>query len=747
MRLRQIALGSMATGLVGLAVMIATSQYFWAVIDQERSAIERLRGQRSDALRLGVAIDYATLLPDATRADSGIANQARSLAATLESNPDPQTAAAIGHLQEIARLGDSLRPSRGAAGSAAGMPPLTQASAMAAQMRIHHSRLLEALNDLIRLRHAKSDQTLSRLAWVVRFSVAMLAGMSLLALMLTYRRLSAPLARIQRGIQAISEGDLGARIALRGDDELGEVAGAIDDMAEHLARKEQDLRHSEQRFQGIAKATSDALWDWDLRDDSVWWSEGFLHQFGDFELASGPGSADWSERIHPEDRAAAVASLSEFFTRGGERWQHSYRFRRADGSFAHVLDRGVLITDPQGKSLRMVGGMTDLSQRLQLEEQLRQAQRMESIGQLTGGIAHDFNNLLTVIQGNAELLAERLTENSELQSLARMIDQASRRGADLTQRLLAFARKQALEPTAVDINELVLGMHDLLQRSLGTEVRIELALTEGLSPAMVDPAQLEGALLNLCINARDAMPEGGRLHLGTSEMQRQTGTVATDSELPPGRYVSLTVSDSGTGISPENLPRVFEPFYTTKARDKGTGLGLSMVYGFVRQSRGQIEIESEPGQGTTIRIHLPCVAEIESRPSSTPTPPPRPGHGQLILLVEDEDLVRSYAQAQLEMLGYRVLVACDGSQALEMLRQHPDIDLLFTDVVMPGMSGRELADAARELRPDLPVLWTSGYSDDALIHDGRLDPGVHLLRKPYRRGELARLIRATLGQT
>lgn len=746
MRLRQIAMGAMAIGLVGVSSVFATAQYFWTVMDADRSSIESLNNLRSEAVQFGPAIGHATLLPAATIDRSDIADHARRQAAALEAIGDPQAAVAIEHLRQIASIVDSLWPSTDTPDSASGASAGRPDAALVAQLRIHYSSLLEALNVLIQQRQSLSDQTFETLVWVVRSSLLLLSGMALLVLALTYRRLSAPLTRIRRGIQAISEGDLNSRIALPGDDELGEVARAIDQMAEQLASKEQELRHSEERFQGIAKATSDALWDWDLSDDSLWWSEGFMHQFGDLGHGACPQLSDWSDRVHPHDRAAAVASLNEFRARGGERWQHSYRFRRADGSYAQVLDRGVLITDSHGKPLRMVGGVTDLSERLQLEEQLRQAQRMDSIGQLTGGVAHDFNNLLTVIQGNAELLAERLIDQPELEALARMIDQASRRGADLTQRLLAFASKQVLEPVAVDINRLVEGMHDLLQRSLGSDVQIKLSLTYGICPAMVDPAQLEGALLNLCINARDAMPQGGRVCISTCEQEHHAQATGAEPDLPSGRYVTLTVADSGSGISPDLLPRVFEPFFTTKERGKGTGLGLSMVYGFVRQSRGQIKMESEPGQGTTIHIHLPCVADIPHRATGTPTPRPQSGRGQAILLVEDEEMVRSYAQAQLEALGYRVLAAADGVQALEILRQRADIDLLFTDVIMPGMGGRELVDAAHELRPELPVLWTSGYSNDALIHDGRLDPGVRLLRKPYRRGELANLIRAALGQ-
>jgi PAS domain S-box-containing protein len=389
----------------------------------------------------------------------------------------------------------------------------------------------------------------------------------------------------------------------------------------------------------------------------------------------------------------------------------------------------------------------DVSDRITLEEQLRQSQRLEAVGQLTGGVAHDFNNLLTVILGNAELIIEALDPISPLRPLAEMVSHAAQRGAELTQRLLAFARRQALEPKAVDVNQLMGNMDSLLRRTLGEQIQVEWVRGGGLWPALVDPSQLENALLNLCLNARDAMPQGGQLTLETANARLDQEYADQYVEVQPGQYVMVAVSDTGIGIPSDSLERVFEPFFTTKAKGKGTGLGLSMVYGFIKQSGGHIKVYSEPGEGTTVKMYIPRCLNPGQAANAVQQDHPDLG-SEVILLVEDDELVRRYGQDQLESLGYRVVTAENGPQALAILQQRADIDLLFTDVIMPGgMSGRDLADTAQQLRPGLKVLYTSGYTENAIVHQGRLDPGVQLLSKPYRRAELAQKIRAAIAQT
>ncbi len=337
---------------------------------------------------------------------------------------------------------------------------------------------------------------------------------------------------------------------------------------------------------------------------------------------------------------------------------------------------------------------------------------------------------------------EQLAGDSRLQPLAAMISSAAQRGAELTGRLLAFARKQPLAPEAVDINRLLAGMDNLLRRTLGGNIELETTRGAGLWPALVDPAQLESAVLNLCLNARDAMPDGGKLTVESANVFVNHDYAESHPGVTPGQYVMVAVSDTGTGIPREQLERVFEPFFSTKEKGKGTGLGLSMVYGFAKQSNGHVKIYSEPGEGSTVRLYLPRFSGEVGQESRTGTPAEVVGGVETVLLVEDDDMVKEYGESQLKSLGYQVLTAGNGAEALAIIRQREDIDLLFTDVVMPGgMSGRELADAAREIRR-----CSIGYTENAIVHHGRLDPGVQLLAKPYRRAELARRVRDVLDR-
>ncbi|MGF1626659.1 MAG: ATP-binding protein [Alphaproteobacteria bacterium] len=380
-----------------------------------------------------------------------------------------------------------------------------------------------------------------------------------------------------------------------------------------------------------------------------------------------------------------------------------------------------------------------------LNQRLRQSQKLEAVGQLTGGVAHDFNNLLTVILGNAETLADSLTDNQRLRTLAEVTAKAAERGAELISRLLAFSRRQPLDPQAIDVNQQIADFSRLLPRALGEHVEIEVTCAPGLWLAMIDPGQLENALLNLCINARDAMPTGGRLTIETANVDLDHAYARQQPDVEPGQYVMIAVSDTGAGMDATTIERAFEPFFTTKEVGKGSGLGLSMVYGFVKQSLGHVRIYSEVGQGTTVRLYLPRAdADADGEAKAADEPAASRGH-ERILLVEDDELVREYVAGQLDGLGYVVVPVGTGPEAIEALRKADDFDLLFTDVVMPGgMSGRQLADLARELRPALPVLFTSGYTETAIVHHGRLDPGIQLLQKPYRRQDLAAKVRSVL---
>jgi signal transduction histidine kinase/ActR/RegA family two-component response regulator len=382
------------------------------------------------------------------------------------------------------------------------------------------------------------------------------------------------------------------------------------------------------------------------------------------------------------------------------------------------------------------------------EEQLRQAQKMDAVGRLTGGLAHDFNNLLTIVLGSLELLQRRLTQGDARQH--RLLDNAiggAQRAAALTQRLLAFARRQPLDPKPLDANALVSGMAELLRQTLGEAVRLETVLAGGLWRTFADPNQLESALLNLAVNARDALPEsGGRLTIETANAHLDEAYAAARAEVAAGQYVLVAVTDNGAGMTPEVAARAFEPFFTTKEPGRGTGLGLSQVYGFVRQSGGHVAVYSEPGQGTTVKLYLPRHAGPPEGAADAPPTDLAPAAGPAtVLVVEDEAAVRAFTVEALRDLGYRVLDADGAATALNLLALHPEIDLLLTDVVMPDVNGRRLADAALLRRPDLPVLFMTGYTRNAIVHNGMLDPGTHLLTKPFTVAQLAAALRARLG--
>jgi signal transduction histidine kinase/CheY-like chemotaxis protein len=379
----------------------------------------------------------------------------------------------------------------------------------------------------------------------------------------------------------------------------------------------------------------------------------------------------------------------------------------------------------------------------ELNQKLSQSQKMEAMGQLTGGVAHDFNNLLTVILGNSEYLAEKLIANKELHRIADSIATAAERGSDLTRSLLAFARKQPLMPQDIDIGQKILGMEQLLRRTLGEHIECEFLLDSELWPSSVDPGQLASALLNLVLNARDAMPEGGRLVVEVRNISLDESDLDVNGEARPGDYVMVAVTDTGSGMNAEVAGRAFEPFFTTKEVGKGTGLGLSMVYGFAKQSGGSMQIRTAPGHGTAVKLFFPRLDALHVNAAPPLDQVTLPAGNETILVVEDDDMVRSYVEKELGELGYRVIVARNGREALEILRKPDEIQLLFTDVVMPGgMFGPELAKQALRLRPDLKILFTSGYSEQPVQPLDGMD--AKILNKPYRRNDLASMLRSVL---
>ncbi|SEE21059.1 ATP-binding protein [Bradyrhizobium erythrophlei] len=381
------------------------------------------------------------------------------------------------------------------------------------------------------------------------------------------------------------------------------------------------------------------------------------------------------------------------------------------------------------------------------ESKIRQAQKMEAVGQLTGGIAHDFNNILTVITGTIDILAEAVAHNRQLTEITSLIRDAAERGASLTRHLLAFARKQPLQPSDVDVNALMVNTIELLRPTIGDHVDIDFRPAPDLPRALVDSNQLVTAIINLALNARDAMPKGGRLRIETRTAELKPSDVRGHDGLAAGHYVAIALIDNGQGIAEADLAKVFEPFFTTKDVGKGTGLGLSMVYGFVKQSNGHIALDSEVGRGTRVMLYLPRAVVLSPAVLPERRQPEVRGAQEIVLVVEDDRLVRSYVLTQIESLGYTTRSANNGGEALAVLDSGTPIDLLFTDVIMPGaMNGRDLATEAQRRRPGLRVLFTSGYTDDAIDQDGKLEQGILFLAKPYSRAQLARMLRVALRE-
>ena len=455
----------------------------------------------------------------------------------------------------------------------------------------------------------------------------------------------------------------------------------------------------------------------------------------------------WSSHIHPEDRERVLREFRRLRETGALAIE--YRWRCADEQYRFFLDQAVLVRDDQGRPKEIFGTLLDVTERRRLEQQLVQAQKMDAIGKLTGGIAHDFNNMLTVVIGSLDRLRRMPRNDATAQKRIEMALEGAARCSDLTRQLLAFARRQPLEPRAVDLNGLVLGVADMVRRVLGEGIELNIDAGDGLWMAQTDPTQIESALLNLVVNGRDAMPDGGRLSVATRNVTVGAYDAAVVEGLAPGGYVMLSVADTGIGIPPEFHDRVFEPFFTTKAAGKGTGLGLSIIYGFVKQSGGHVRLDSAVGRGSTFSIYLPraeSTAVATQARAGDQGGVPRARDGEIVLAVEDDEAVRQIAVDALKELGYSVIEAPNGPAALELLSRSKRVDLLFTDFAMPGgLNGHELAMEARSRRPDIKILLTSAYTD-RLFADAATQAPMRFITKPYREGDLAQAIRGVLDE-
>ncbi len=541
------------------------------------------------------------------------------------------------------------------------------------------------------------------------------------------------------------------------------------DAEDRLRVSESLARENVQRVQlALAAGAIIGTWNWDLRTDRFTVDEGFARGFG-LDPAQGRERLSLEQiitSVHPEDRPGLIAAIDEVIARGGA-YAHQYRVRRADGRYYWIEANGRVDHSPEGIALSFPGVLIDVEDRrsieaerdrataalralndtlelrvaertaelIHAEEKLRQSQKMEAVGQLTGGLAHDFNNLLAGISGALDLMGMRIAQGrlNDIDKYMLAAQSAAKRAAALTHRLLAFSRRQTLDPRPLDVNLLVEGMTELIQRTVGPSILVETVSAPDLWPASVDASQLENAILNLCINSRDAMPDGGRIIIETAN-QWLDAEAALANDLPAGEYLSLTVTDTGTGMAPGVIAKAFDPFFTTKPIGEGTGLGLSMIYGFAKQSGGQVRISSELGKGTSMCIHLPRYHGEAGASTAAPAQSAAALTGSCgtILIVDDEPTVRLLLTDVLGDLGYTLIEAADSLTGLKLLQSDVGIDLLITDVGLPGgMNGRQMADAGREVRPGLKTLFITGYAESAALGNSSLGAGMQVLTKPF----------------
>jgi two-component system cell cycle sensor histidine kinase/response regulator CckA len=526
------------------------------------------------------------------------------------------------------------------------------------------------------------------------------------------------------------------------------LATQVDISSKGLARSE-DLRAAAQelarRFRNLVEDLNAIVWEMDVPTFQITFVSHEAERILGYPVQKWLIEKDfWMNHIHPEDRERIV-EFSRKAVAEGKDYNLQYRGLAANGRVVWLQDIVRLVRDASGVVRQLRGVMVDITEYKQLEEQFQQAQKMEAVGRLAGGVAHDFNNLLTVITGYAQLLSGRLGAVEPLSQYVDEIQKAGGRAAALTRRLLAFSRKQAIAPQVLDLNAAVANMEKILRRLIGEDIELETVQRPDLGMVKADPAQIEQVIMNLAVNSRDAMPQGGKLIIETANVELDGAYAGSHVAVSPGPYVMLAVSDTGVGMDAETRARIFEPFFTTKERGRGTGLGLATVYGIVKQSAGNIWVYSERGRGTTFKIYLPRAEEVvvAAHVFAAQATPPR--GSETILLVEDEDGVRSLVRRVLQESGYTVLEASRPNEALTTCQQYEGlIHLLFTDVVMPQMSGRELAEKLSSLRPETKTLYMSGYTDEAILHHGVLDPGMPFLQKPFTTEAIAHKVRQVL---
>ena len=505
----------------------------------------------------------------------------------------------------------------------------------------------------------------------------------------------------------------------------------------------EQARVSEERFRLLARATNDAIWDWNLETNETWRNEGFHTLFG-HPTADKPAIDDWSTRIHPEDYERIAEGIRGAIDGGRESWSDEYRYLRHDGSVAHVFDRGYIIRDANGKATRMIGGMTDLTERKKLEAQFLRAQRLESIGTLAGGIAHDLNNILSPILMSVGLLKTDET-SPERMNLLETIETSSRRGSDMVRQVLAFARGVEGKRISLNVRHLFRDVQKIMRETLPKNIDLQFAAPADVWTVHADVTQLHQVLMNLCVNARDAMPEGGSLKLEAANLVLDEVYTGMLGALSPGPHLVITATDTGTGMTRATQERIFEPFFTTKELGKGTGLGLSTVLSIVKSHGGAIDVQSEPGAGTTFKVFLPAQPASAAHTVTDAAPLPH-GNGEIILVVDDEDHIRALTHKTLARHGYKVLEARHGAEAVALYAQHRDIAVVLTDMAMPVMDGFATITALKAINPLVRVIASSGHSTkDA--HTRAVSAGVEtFITKPYSVDVLVRTMHEVLQQ-
>lgn len=529
------------------------------------------------------------------------------------------------------------------------------------------------------------------------------------------------------------------------------VQGAVQDVTdlararEEAERRSEELKKSKERLELISKVTSDFIWEWDIENDEWRRSDEHEHRLGISKDRPGSNFEETMSLIHHEDRDRVRKEILDAIRDGRASVRSEYRVLDRNGETRQLESRAAIVRDEEGKALRLVGGQSDVTEYRELDQRLYEAEKLDSIGQLTGGIAHDFNNLLTIIIGNADTLLDK-SPDEEIQKIARTTLDAAQRGASLIDSLLAFARRQPLREVPTDVNELILKSRTLFEKSVKSGVSITFDLCAEEPVARLDANRLQSSILNLVINSGHAVGESGEIEVSTRNVFPELGLGTAKPSRSAVRHLCISVSDNGVGMPAEVMEQAFEPFFTTRPAGVGSGLGLSSVYGFAKQSGGFAKITSNEGEGTVVSLFLPTVDSASKTSIGNGDKAFPEGGGERILVVEDNDLLRKNVKRQLEALGYTVVTAQTVAQAMDVLRSTEGIDLVFSDVVLPGEeNGRDLVLKVRHLHPNLPVVLTSGYSDPLLFQSGELAEDIPLLRKPYRFPDLAKCIKTALS--